>query len=236
MISVAICEDSRPVQAHLEALITGFLPEFSVDVFSSGEDLLACLSREKIHFSVYLMDISLPGLSGIETAAAIRREDPYALLIYITDYKEYVYQVFETLPFRFIPKPVDEAVFQKVLADALNYLENRTKLFHFHIERRQYQVPLQEILYFESRLRQISLHTMETVYEFYGKLSEISSSLDELLFVRVHTSYIVNMEYILSLGDTSLILRSGAVIPVSKRYRKELRTKHLQYLKWRAHQ
>lgn len=131
---------------------------------------------------------------------------------------------------------MDEAVFQKVLADALNYLENRTKLFHFHIERRQYQVPLQEILYFESRLRQISLHTLETVYEFYGKLSEISSSLDELLFVRVHTSYIVNMEYILSLGDTSLILRSGAVIPVSKRYRKELRTKHLQYLKWRAHQ
>ena len=34
------------------------------------------------------MDISLPGISGIETAAAIREKDPYALIIYITDYKE----------------------------------------------------------------------------------------------------------------------------------------------------
>ena len=236
MISIAICEDCRPVQARIEAIISDFLPELPLEVFSSGEELLAHLSREKIHFSVYLMDISLPGISGIETAAAIRKDDPYALLIYLTDYREYVYQVFETLPFRFITKPVDDALLQKVLSDALNYLENRYRLFHFHIERRQYQIPLQEILYFESRLRQVSLHTLETVYEFYGKLSEILSVLDELLFVRVHTSYIVNMEYILSLDDTSLTLRNGTVISVSKRYRRELRIRHLRYLKWRSSQ
>ena len=236
MISIAICEDNIFTQGQIETLISQFMPEINVDVFSRGEELLKELSKEQTHYSVILMDISLPGISGIETASAIREKDPYALLIYITDYKEYVYQVFETLPFRFITKPIDPALFQKALADAFNHLQNRQKQFHFHIQRTQYQIPLQEIVYLESRLRQITLYTPDTSYEFYGRLSDILSSLDDLLFVRVHASYIINMDYIRTLTDTGIVLRSGKEIPVSRWYRKELRAKHLNYLKWRANE
>lgn len=234
MISIAICEDSIPIQAQIEDLTARLLPDVPVEVFSSGEELITEISNEQSRYSIYMMDISLPGISGIETAALIRERDPYALLIYITDYKEYVYQVFETLPFRFITKPIDTAIFEKVLSDALNYFRTRSKMFHFHIERKRYQIPLQEIIYFESRLRQITLYTSATSYEFYGRLSDVISSLDTLFFVRVHASYIINMEYIHCLSDTCVTLRSGITIPVSKRYRNELRIKHLQYLKWRS--
>lgn len=236
MISIAICEDSIPIQAQIENLTASILPDAPIEVFSTGEELIDELSNEQSKYSIYMMDISLPGISGIETAALIRKHDPYALLIYITDYKEYVYQVFETLPFRFITKPIDTAVFEKVLSDALNYFRNRSKMFHFHIERNQYQIPVQEIIYFESRLRQVTLHTPDTSFEFYGRLSDIISSLDALFFIRVHASYIVNMEYIYCLSDTLITLRSGITVPVSKRYRNELRSKHLLYLKWRANE
>ena len=234
MISIAICEDSIPMQAQIETLTTKLLPDAPIEVFSTGEELITELSNEQTRYSIYMMDISLPGISGIETATLIREHDPYALIIYITDYKEYVYKVFETLPFRFITKPIDTAIFEKVLSDALNYFRTRSKMFHFHIERTQYQIPMQEIVYFESRLRQITLYTPDTSYEFYGRLSDIIVSLDTLFFVRVHASYIINMEYIHCLSDTSITLRSGITISVSKRYRNDLRTKHLQYLKWRA--
>lgn len=236
MISIAICEDNIPMQSQIEMHTAIYLSDTHIDVFSTGEELINTLIKEQIRYSIYLMDISLPGISGIETAALIRERDPYALIIYITDYKEYVYEVFETLPFRFITKPIDIVVFKKVLSDALNYLRNRNKMFHFHIERTQYQIPLQEIIYLESRLRQITLHTTDTSYEFYGRLTNVISSLDSLFFVRVHTSYIVNMEYIHCLSDTFVTLRSGITVSVSKRYRNELRTKHLQYLKWRANE
>lgn len=236
MISIAICEDSIPIQAEMEKLVLDFLPDGQVEVFSSGEELLACLSEEEERFSIYMMDISLPGISGIETAEKIRRKDPYALLIYVTDYKEYVYQVFETLPFRFLTKPIERAVFQKVLTDAINYFQNRIQLFHFHIGRKQFQIPFQEIVYLESRLRQITLYTLENSYEFYGRLPEVLSALDSMFFARTHVSYVVNMEYIFCLGDKEITLQSGIYIPVSKKYRDELRRKHLQYLKWRAHQ
>ena len=159
MITIGICEDSVPVQSQIENYICEILKECPVEVFSSGEDLLSFLSDGKQRFSLYFMDISLPGISGIETAAAIRQKDPYALIIYITDYREYVYQIFETLPYRFITKPIEKEIFQKALTDAINYITDRVELFCFHIDRDQYQIPFQKIMYFESRLRKLMLHT-----------------------------------------------------------------------------
>lgn len=234
MISIAICEDMTTVQTEIENFIIDMLPDCPVEVFSSGEELLSFLDREKTSFSIYFMDISLPGISGIETAATIRKNDPYALIVYVTDYREYVYEVFETLPFRFITKPIKKDTFCQVLRDALNYLDSSTRLFHFHIERNQYQIPFQEIIYFESSLRQVTLYTAKNCYKFYGKLRDILPVLDDLLFVQNHISYIVNMEYIQCLKDTEIMLRTGEILPVSRRFHKPVRLKYMQYLKWRS--
>lgn len=236
MIRIAVCEDSIPVQAQIEDHISEMLTDCPVEVFSSGEELLSFLSREKRRFSLYLMDISLPGISGIETAAAIRERDPYALIIYITDYKEYVYEVFETLPYRFITKPIDKDIFHKAISDAVNYITDRGELFHFHVDRVQYQIPFQEIIYFESNLRRVTLHTGKEAFSFYGRLRDLSEHLNPMLFVRTHASYLVNMEYIRSIRDAEVLLSTGEHIPVSRKYRPSVRDKHLEYMKWRAAQ
>lgn len=236
MIRIAVCEDSIPVQAQIEDHISEILTDCPVEVFSSGEELLSFLSREKRRFSLYLMDISLPGISGIETAAAIRERDPYALIIYITDYKEYVYEVFETLPYRFITKPIDKDIFHKAISDAVNYITDRGELFHFHVDRIQYQIPFQEIIYFESNLRRVTLHTGKEAFSFYGRLRDLSEHLNPMLFVRTHASYLVNMEYIRSIRDAEVLLSTGEHIPVSRKYRPSVRDKHLEYMKWRAAQ
>lgn len=236
MIRIAVCEDSIPVQAQIEDHISEMLTDCPVEVFSSGEGLLSFLSREKRRFSLYLMDISLPGISGIETAAAIRERDPYALIIYITDYKEYVYEVFETLPYRFITKPIDKDIFHKAISDAVNYITDRGELFHFHVDRVQYQIPFQEIIYFESNLRRVTLHTGKEAFSFYGRLRDLSEHLNPMLFVRTHASYLVNMEYIRSIRDAEVLLSTGEHIPVSRKYRPSVRDKHLEYMKWRAAQ
>lgn len=236
MIRIAVCEDSIPVQAQIEDHISEILTDCPVEIFSSGEELLSFLSREKRRFSLYLMDISLPGISGIETAAAIRERDPYALIIFITDYKEYVYEVFETLPYRFITKPIDKDIFHKAISDAVNYITDRGELFHFHVDRIQYQIPFQEIIYFESNLRRITLHTGKEAFSFYGRLRDLSEHLNPMLFVRTHASYLVNMEYIRSIRDAEVLLSTGEHIPVSRKYRPSVRDKHLEYMKWRAAQ
>ena len=149
---------------------------------------------------------------------------------------QYVYQVFETLPYRFILKPVDKSVFQKALSDAMNYCTDRNKMFLFHIDRTQYQIPLQEIVYFESHLRRITLHTQKESYTFYGRLQDLTARLNHMFFVRTHTSYIVNMDYIRVVRETETELQNGEHIPVSRKYRASVRAEHLKYMKWRTMQ
>ena len=118
----------------------------------------------------------------------------------------------------------------------MNYITDRGELFHFHVDRIQYQIPFQEIVYFESHLRRITLHTEEEAVSFYGKLQDLSKRLNPMLFVRTHASYLVNMEYIRCIRDTEVLLSTGEHIPVSRKYRPSVRSRHLEYLKWRTAQ
>ena len=131
-------------------------------------------------------------------------------------------------PYSFARKP------KKALTDAINYITDRGELFCFHVDRDQYQIPFQEIMYFESRLRKLMLHTTGETYSFYGKLNAIEKDLNPLLFVRAHASYLVNMEYIRSIRDTEILLQSGEHIPMSRKFRLLVRQKHLEYIKWRS--
>ncbi|MCB7304534.1 LytTR family DNA-binding domain-containing protein [Bariatricus massiliensis] len=234
MIQAAICEDSLHVQAQLEQYIEHSGIPLCAEIFSSGEELLDCLETRTEGFSIYFMDISLPGINGIETAAVIRRQYPYALILFVTDYKEYVYRVFEVLPFRFLIKPVAEAEFLKALNDAVSHLETQSQLFSFCIARKTYQIPCQEIYCFEADLRRIILTTADKSYNFYGKLRDVAASLNTDIFVQTHMSYLVNMEYIHYMAETELLLRNGKNIPISRRYRAEVKKQHLQYLKRRC--
>lgn len=64
-------------------------------------------------------------------------------------------------------------------------------------------------------------------------LWEWELELEESLFVRVHRSYIVNLAHIKSVGNT-VILNSGTIVPLAKRWQKEFESKYQTYLINRA--
>ena len=114
-MKIAICEDDIKTQSLLDSYLEEYLAVLEWKIFSSGEELLAHIKEDKDYFSLYFMDISLPGIDGIQTCAQIRKRDQKALIVFVTDYKEYVYEVFQVLPFRFLIKPVKKEAFSKVL-------------------------------------------------------------------------------------------------------------------------
>lgn len=64
-------------------------------------------------YDIVFMDIEMSVLNGIETAKKIRKSNQKMVIIFVTDYQEYVYDVFDVLPFRFLRKPCSE---EEVLA------------------------------------------------------------------------------------------------------------------------
>lgn len=240
---LAFCDDSREVLSELESyVLDGTVPGEEIpdgssilfDSFSSGEELLSYMEKTGETWQVYILDISMPGMSGIETAEQIRKNDRNCLIIFLTDYSEYVYQVFEVLPFRFLRKPLTREAFAHVIRQAEEHLRRFGSLFFLRIGREEYQVPCTDIFYFEARGRKVRLKTAEEEYLFYGQIKKTGEVLDGALFVQCHASYIVNMEKIFSVGEKSLLLRNQEEIPVSRKYKPHVREYYLRFVKWRC--
>ncbi|NEZ44959.1 LytR/AlgR family response regulator transcription factor [Paenibacillus alvei] len=233
-MNIAICDNDINVANDIEELLSNMSGmEFSSDVFYSGADLLRCLQAGS-HYNIYLLDIEMPGQNGIEIASIIREQDRNAIIIFITDHKEYVYEVFEVLPFRFLRKPVTAQKLSPILLNAAEHIKVSKQLFFFQIGHEKYQLRCSDILYFEGSGRRIIIHINRDTYEFYGKIADIQSGLDTNLFCRIHASFLVNMEYIRSIKKTDILLQNETQLPISKRYLTEVKQAHLSFIERRS--
>ena len=232
---IAVCEDNNIVAAFMEDYIASMEAEnIEYEIFTSGDDLIHYMEQENVTFNILFMDIEMPGRNGIETSAYVREKDKNALIIFITDHKEYVYEVFDVLPFRFLIKPVTREALNLVMKKAFEHFNLTKQVFFFKQNKTQLQVAFDEIIYFEGNLQKVRLVTTGGEYDFYGKISEVVKKLDGNLFLQIHNSYIVNMDQIRKISESVVLLKSGITLPISKKYREYVRQKHIQYMAWRC--
>ena len=103
MPKIAICDDEQPKREYLKSLTEKCIPDSQVRLFGSGEALL----RDQTSFDVILLDVSLRGedgnqtLNGMETARNIR-ETSNAMIIFVTAFKEYVFEGYDVGAFLFL--------------------------------------------------------------------------------------------------------------------------------------
>ena len=83
-------------------------------------------------------------------------------------------------------------------------------------------VPIETIDYIESIRRKVFIHSDDGIYQMYSTMRDIIAKLPES-FLRCHNSYLVNSERAVTVRSTEIVLTSGAKIPISKRYAKEVR-------------
>ena len=115
MINIAVCDDEKCMSEKIEKLAEDFFRKKNTDIsvaeYSSGEELLKSNGRIDILF----LDIGMQGMDGIETAGRLRAQGYKGFLIFITVLKEMVFRSFETQPFDYLVKPVQEEHFEKTM-------------------------------------------------------------------------------------------------------------------------
>ena len=105
-IRVALVEDDREVREGLRLLINQSSACSCVAVFGSAEDALARLSATST--DVVLMDIQLPGMSGIDCIRALKQRQPRVQIMMLTVFEDH------------------DRIFQSLAAGASGYLLKQT--------------------------------------------------------------------------------------------------------------
>jgi two-component system LytT family response regulator len=237
-----IIEDDPLARKRIESLLKQD-PEIEIaGCCRDGEAAVAAISREKP--DLVFLDIQLPKMDGFEVLKAI---DPKHLpqIIFSTAFDQYALKAFDHHAIDFLLKPYDDQRFYNALDTAKERIRgndsenispriqalltslNREEVFLKRIliktDNRIRIIPVEDIQCFEADGYNIKIFDKTESFKQRITMKEIEQKLDPIKFLRIHRSYIINMDYIKEIqewfkGDYLVILKSGKKLTISKSY------------------
>lgn len=234
-ISVLIVEDDPIIAADLKYLMQelGYSPFPPV---ASGEDALLVLVNIKPDFA--LIDVTLEGkMDGIALAAEINKK--YKMpIIFLTAHHDRatIDRIKAVQPSAYLVKPLQEHNLQTSIELAL-YNHSHQKLepkgvevsddyvmgkhFFIKVKNQLKKVLLEDILYLEAYDNYSFVHTAEGNKHIIGSnLKVLESKLAEHQFVRIHRSYLINLQAIDGIEEDVVLIKTNH-LPVGKTYRED---------------
>jgi len=237
VLNVCICDDDPRDVARLQALAESFAgehPEFPlrIQTFFSPSDLLEHLEKGG-GFDLYLLDILMPQLKGVELAERIRARGGDAEILFLSASREYALEAFDVEACGYLLKPVDKEKFDRVLLSAAGRLtrpENPCLLLKTRDGLRR--IPFRELAVVESfnheRVCTLTDGSRATTTDTLASIMERLSG--DSRFFSPHRAYIVNLEHIASLNATHAILSTGQRVPVARTSCAALKRAYVDYL------
>lgn len=231
-MKIAICDDDIMQLNHITQLIEDYDAILDHDLYryNSGEHLLDAYRMGERFDSVFL-DIRMGHLSGVDTLKRLRRFDEHVKVIFVTSLIEYAVEGYAYNIFDFLLKPITKERFFKVFHRLKKSLET-LKSQRYIVETRFEKIVLfyEEVFYLESQNRKLIVHTAQSSYEHYRKISEDEDLLVEKGFMRCHRSYLVNIQHVKRVQNNELMMKNGALIPISKGKYQEVYDQFTKYL------
>ena len=219
MIRIAVCEDdyvyTEMIRSILQSCIT--VP-YEVKFFSSGTEFLNTLTDHGCPYTLVITDIDLgsQSVNGITVAKRINKMNGDTQIIFVSQYLEFASDVYETSHLYFVNKKKLLEYLPKALTAAHEkYVFRSDQFLYFQSSYKEYQVAQNDILYLEHLARRTCIHTATQVYSSGEKLQDLLNRMGSQ-FCACHKSFAVNLYQIQTLQYTSITLRNGISIPVSR--------------------
>lgn len=233
---IYICDDNKVQLEEIRKLIEHYFDERNIrtkiKTFNSYDELYNEEKLNKIDVDLYFMDIDLHDKSGIDLAELIFKKNTRGKLIYISAYKEYVFDVFRTNPADYLVKPIEYSKLEKTLNRVMKDYEINEQI-EIVVNREKRFINLRDIRYIECKGRKLIVHAIDYSYEIYKTIEEIYKELNNLSnsFVRIHMSYIVNYEHIVEVTSKVVKMDNGAKINISRKYKDDFNQFKIEYMK-----
>ena len=196
--------------------------------FDNAMDAYAFLQKQPV--DILLLDIEMPGMTGLELTKNLSRNRP--LIIFTTSKKEYAVEAFELNVADYIVKPVTPSRFKQAIDRAREIIESNNEdvrmaedefifIRDSNVVRR---LKIDDILYAEAMGDYVKLHTPQKFYAIHTTLRAVEERLPSSKFIRVHRSYIASLQKIDTIQDGALVI-NGKPVPVADAYRAALNKK-----------
>lgn len=183
---------------EIYTILEKHLLERSIPITSSSDDTSVLI--QEITSEINLKD--LKPSSNYDFIFIISKETPIFDLL---DYKplgfirsEYLHQDIERLS---------------------QWIHSKQPLLEFHASGNSLLISPEQIIYIESYLHYLYIHTVNSSFKIRKNLSGILEELKPYHFIQIHRSYIVNEKYVEAI-ESECILKNGTMLPIGSKYKK----------------
>lgn len=243
MMKVIIIDDEPLARSLLEELLEEVKDIEIIASCNDGFDGLKAIQEH--HPDLIFLDIQMPKITGFELLEIL---DNPPIVIFTTAYDEYALKAFEVNALDYLLKPFDKERLDKALDKARKSLaapdkvedkeKPKGKIMQLPEQAQRIVVkdgsnikiiPLNEVLYIEAADDYAKITTAEKYYLKHQRMMQFEVQLPEQQFVRIHRSYIVNLQHIQKVElyekeQYCVILRNQKKLPVSRNGYGKLKT------------
>lgn len=217
---IAICDDQSAELANLIELLQIWQQQHNISLthqsFANATELLSVAERE--HFTLYLLDVMMPGMSGMAAAREIRSFDEAADIVFLTSSPDFAYASYGVHALDYLLKPIQAELLYPILDRLLQREQQPQEGILLKSGATLIRVPIAQISFVEVINKHLYYHMTDgSVYEIPGTLRQCEAILlARPEFKQAHRSYIVNLLQVVELSPTELKISSGKRLPVSR--------------------
>lgn len=224
MYRTLIVEDEAAEAERLSAFVRRYGDahdtSFQITWIKSAMEMLS----DKAHYDLVLLDIDLPGISGMEAAQLMRVYDESTPIIFVTNLAKYAVKGYEVGAMGFIVKPVTWGNLSMNLDRALRAIrQNAGRSVMVPTEDGMRVIPFSSIVCVEVTGHRLSYHLEGgELLEARGSLGQLEEELAGAPVVRVAKSCVVNMDKITLVRPQDLQMVTGECVHVSRTRKREV--------------
>ena len=226
-----IIDDEATARTIIAQLCTNISCLNVLEDFPNAMQAIKYLNQNDI--DLIFLDIHMPDFTGFDFIETLK--NPPKIILTTSD-PQFAIQAFEyDCIVDYLVKPITLERFQKSIDKAKSKLDTPVKTdsksqkvetssgndLYVNIDRRLIKIDIPSIYLIEAKGDYIQVKTEDKNYTVHSTLKKIEDKLPNTLFLKVHRSYIINVQKIIDIEDNSVLIKKD-VIPVSRANRPEL--------------
>lgn len=220
-MKIAICDTKIKECSDIEDFINKYkLSEYEkiyIDRYNNGNELLSSIKSGEYYDLIFIY-CRYKSDNGSIIGNTIRNEldNQNISIVYISDYKMDYSKLIDSRPIKLLIEPLTQDDISEVFTVLSKIRENKEIYYKVKNGNDIKFIPYKDILYFTSTARKISAITNKEIYTCYGKIKQINNIGG---FIKVHKSFLINLNYVKEYNYKSLKMENDDEIPISQSLR-----------------
>lgn len=228
MVKIAVCDDEKTYIDEVLKIIDN-IEDTEITTYISPKELLDSVNE----FDIFVIDIEMPEIDGMFLAKEIREAREDAIIIFLTNYDNFVFDAYEVGAFRYIQKSkISEKLFIGV-KQAVEKIENANngKLINISSDKMlAKKINIRDIVLLEKFKKDVIIRTKnKDTITLRATLKEMLSKIDSPEFIEIRKGVVVNVAYVRTIERYKLILTDDTELFISRGKLDEVRKNMLHY-------